>query len=409
MLLDIPPLLAEEIEVVKILASIDEIVVSMKNINSFMRMSINRCIDYTKASNGLILVPRFETVNFREALQMSINCMRNLQDGKSIELLPISSEISKLMILDLQWFQENVLCLLSNAVKYSCEGVVSISVTLMKNEEPTMLRIEVVDDGIGIADDVKPLLFTAFRQAQRMTGGTGLGLFALAKRMEAIGGKYGVENRKDDQNGTIFWFSIPYRPDLTPDSPGCRSNSSLNTIEQGVYKQNLPSLPQENIKCNPFDSPRKCDPLNILIVDDSISILKMSKKMVSRLGHTVTTAENGAVALKLLKSTFMTMSVGSAKVESTELLPKFDIVLMDLQMPIMDGLEATKRLRALENVVNLSSDNKIHQLIIGVSANSDHMTIEEAFTTGMDDFIPKPFNVESFEEVVKKLMNRKGG
>lgn len=403
MLDDIQNRLDERTEVLKTLKSINESVVNMKNINHFMRMSINRCIDYTKASNGMVLVPHMETVNFREMLNLPLSCMKNLQNGKvKIELLPINPNIAVSIITDPQWFQENVLCLLSNAVKYSAEGMVQLSVTLLHSSllrtsstdsecsvasaasiassvPDSYLRVDVIDTGIGVSDELKPHLFNPFKQAQRLAGGTGLGLYSLAKRIEAMGGKYGVKNREDGCQGSDFWFTVPYRPDES------HAEKFLTAEEK-------------------TGQPDEVKDLNILLVDDSLSILKMTGKMLTRMGHIVTTAENGAVAMRTVCSTFLHEAQSSSRNwKFDELLPKFDVVLMDLQMPIMDGLEATKRLRALEKEVEDNGGDPVHQLIVGVSANSDEETIKAAFDAGVDDFIPKPFNAKTFEDLYRSL------
>ena len=242
--------------------SISDSVVNMKNINSFMRMSINRCIDYTKASNGMVLVPHMETVNFREMLQLPLNCMKNLQNDKVvIELLPTSSEIASFVITDPQWFQENVLCLLSNAVKYSAEGVIMLSVSLVSeltanshpyatstnpNDEHLMIRVDVEDNGIGVSDEVKAHLFNPFKQAQRLAGGTGLGLYSLAKRMEAMGGRYGVENRYNGKPGSIFWFAVPYRPDYSQTMPTTTASGTA-ALDQANAVSDTPEIGRAHV------------------------------------------------------------------------------------------------------------------------------------------------------------------
>ncbi len=95
-----------------------------------MLMTINRCIDYTKASKGLKLVPKPETIDLKDAIQLPISCMRNMQQKIGINVNPIPDELCQYLITDKQWLQENLLCLLSNAVKYSAEGDVTISICM---------------------------------------------------------------------------------------------------------------------------------------------------------------------------------------------------------------------------------------------------------------------------------------
>jgi signal transduction histidine kinase len=169
-----------EAEKASMMASVMDSINNMKNVNEFMLMAINRCIDYTKASQGLTLVPRMETINFSEAINLPLRCMKDLQqNGKiNIQLTPFTSEFAEHIITDKQWLQENILCLLSNAVKYSVGGMVTVSATLQSAGVTTtqVIRIEVEDSGIGISDAVRSNLFAQFKQAQRLAGGTGLGM-----------------------------------------------------------------------------------------------------------------------------------------------------------------------------------------------------------------------------------------
>ncbi len=217
----------------------------LKNTNAFMLMTINRCIDYTKISKGLKLMPRRETINLSDIINMPLECMKNIQEKIDIVLNPIPSNVCSHIITDCQWLQENLLCLLSNAVKYSSSGTVDISIYLTsgtilsnlsqeeleksselletrkirtdlnissesdtyslpsihiypeenesrtnasspsKNSPPMLkrtfsqvqtnlfLRFDVQDMGIGLEEEAMKTLFSPFKQAQRLAGGTG--------------------------------------------------------------------------------------------------------------------------------------------------------------------------------------------------------------------------------------------
>eukprot|EP01034_Spumella_vulgaris_P001196 gene1196-biopygen1089 len=193
-------------------------------------------------------------------------------------------------------------------------------------------------------------LFTPFRQAQRLAGGTGLGLFSLSRRVDAIGGRYGVMKRPDGKQGSVFWFEIPYKPD---------SEYAKNMTQLAVSRSSSKSTPRISVhktvrRTSLLLSARKADslfvrstsPVNfpkslkILLVDDTLSIQKMTSMLLKKQGHTVTVAENGVVALELITIDYFDRAQDAAKG------PRFDIVLMDFQMPIMDGLETTRRIRA---------------------------------------------------------------
>lgn len=121
----------------------------LKNVhstNDFMMMTINRCLDYTKASKGLKLTPKFETIHLEECLVLPLTCMSNIQNRIVITLQPIPDSICSHIITDKQWLQENVLCLLSNAVKYSSQGEVTIKATIhFPQEEHERLRQEIAE------------------------------------------------------------------------------------------------------------------------------------------------------------------------------------------------------------------------------------------------------------------------
>jgi CheY-like chemotaxis protein len=136
--------------------------------------------------------------------------------------------------------------------------------------------------------------------------------------------------------------------------------------------------------------------LNILLAEDTLSIQKMTKMLLQRQGHVVTVAENGVEALELI-------TVKYEEAQRCALVPQmFDVVLMDFQMPVMDGLEATRRIRALETLMNedVSTEQRLfHQLFVGLSANSDDETVQLARSEGMD----KPFKAAVFNEVYQRF------
>ena len=555
----------------------------VRSTNSFMLMTINRCLDFTKVSKGMKLAPKLETIDLIETISLPIGCMKNIQNKVSLKVGNISDLVCSHIITDKQWLQENILCLLSNAVKYSSEGEVTISLSLqkyrngnipeedeipktkvisvpkgsslhgldangttgndgikvvaeaplvrsssqtLKSTDPSLLEdgepissssssrnmpwyedwwvtfkqlfrikprstkivpviaydhyvvpqedqmtslslrrsrrlastsaslrsatnkqrghafttisqqgkgyllIEVEDHGIGISDEDMQELFSPFKQTQRLAGGTGLGLFSLAKRIEAMHGSYGVKKRKDGQKGSLFWFSFPYRPDmLLAKSHGdgyakARMHeinsaptflASGSTMEDnGDNKQHKPPQLEPSNSIPVLNSDNRGDSiplikteststivpkpsirdkqLDILIAEDSPTIAKMVKMMLSRHGHKVTIAENGEIVLNRVTQRHENKS------------SPFDVILMDLQMPVMDGLEATRRLRKMEEEDH--SGEPMRFKVIGLSANSEEDTTQQAFEAGIDSFIPKPFDIQSFYTVMEGLKDR---
>lgn len=505
------------------LDGIEEEVRHMTVMNIFMFESINRVLDVTKTKKGMKLVPKNETISIAETLCLPVSCMKEIQSKIKIELLPINVNISSHIITDKQWFQENMICLLSNAVKYSSEGEVTISIskltnyscspesngseycdlkkpqrrgsdrlrfsglfskyeahTFFNNDNPhpphnvshsrslstsdlsksisrdslnivspksnLMLLVEVQDTGIGISQEVMDELFSPFKQAQRLAGGTGLGLYSLAKRVEALNGSYGVKARSDGKQGSNFWFTIPYKadhiaaneakealmkidvtrrnfssgveqlfsPELNPPTnevtltlgvyseSDCHSNKNADLKTSKVESLNESAATYscfiENINVDKDAIEENLPKLNILLVDDSLSILRVIGKMLNKNGHIVAEASNGEQALRLLDS-----------VRNDKTMMPIDVVILDLQMPIMDGFECTKRLRKKEKELRESGVCDDHQLVIVCSANSDEETSTLAYDAGVDEFLEKPLDIKQFMSAYMKSKDTNEG
>jgi hypothetical protein len=328
------------------LNAIKKCVMGMKGTTSFMTMTINRCLDYKKTNAGVRLVPKLETVYLKALLEMPIKMMRELMVNREIVLDTPGVDICTHVITDKQWLLENLLCLLSNALKYSLKGSVEVSVILLRpdyadtamagaetlvsprgeSEHVTgeYLRFEVQDAGIGLSDEAMQTLFNPFKQAQRMAGGTGLGLFSLAKRVEALRGQHGVCKRPDGGQGSVFWFSVPYRPDALTAALNSESSAASSTIislsdesaldiqdtleigaltTSSLEHHNHPHLHHRHgntVGGGTASHPEHVGPpkYNVLVVDDAPLIVRMTTMLLSRKGHRVTTAVNGAEALE---------------------------------------------------------------------------------------------------------------
>ena len=148
-------------------------------------------------------------------------------------------------------------------------------------------------------------------------------------------------------------------------------------------------------------------PLRILVVDDSPTIVKMTTMVLRRGGHAVDAAENGAVALDMIIARMQQQQGVAGQ-------PAYDVVLMDLNMPVMDGLEATSRLRAMENGVasvpgmsmGASQMAQHRQVIIAFSASSDVATMQAAFNAGVNDFLGKPFSLQAFYQALQRIQQQ---
>jgi CheY-like chemotaxis protein len=371
----------------------------LSDTNQFLTISINRCIDHSKVTNDVSLLASNTTFNLVETVKFPVDCIRRMQTAVTI-LVNVSDELQeKSIISDKLWFTENIFCLLSNAVRYSEGGTAELYVSKVDKDsssrttlhnaihrqlsitnEDTFLLIELIDSGKGLTDEQIPALFAPFKQAQRRAGGTGLGLFALASRMFALGGYYGVRRRADHQ-GSIFWFAIPYKEDDTLSHE--EGEVTYSTNEEECSSAKSPNIPYRT-------------PLSILLVEDALPMQKVLSRILQRQGHQVHLVDNGLKACHVL-------DVGSEHSTSATLLMTFDVVLMDLQMPVMDGFEAIRNIRDYE-----SSHQLPHQFIIAMSANSDEATVNDALKTGADSFVPKPFYIDNFNKLLYEYNSQQG-
>ena len=219
--------------------------------------------------------------------------------------------------------------------------------------------------------------------------------------MEALGGHYGIADRDDRAAGSQFWFSVPYCPDSDSGSSANDSSASRHSRSVSRRKLNLSNrfnfadIDMEGMDESVEDkliSPSSRKVHSVLIVEDSLVITKATSRMLVKAGYTVDTAENGAVGLEKMMANF------------------YEFVLMDLQMPIMDGLEATRRLRAFEgdHQADIESGSVTRQFIIGVSANGTDDVRSDALHSGMCDFCSKPFSFQDLCDMRERRLGMDG-
>ncbi len=243
-----------------------------------------------------------------------------------------------------------LLNLVGNAVKFTPAGSVKVNAKLLEGD---ILRVAVTDSGIGIPVEDQPKLFQDFSQiessASRRFGGSGLGL-AISKRIiSGLGGTIGMESVAG--KGSTFWFEVPVTSVEPYETPP----------QQTTIGKNGDTI---------------CYDAHILIVEDQLINREIAKALFESFGATVTTAENGEIALRFLENT------------------TFDLVIMDLQMPVMDGLTATKAARNLGFLVP----------IVGLTANAFPEDRQLCIDAGMNEFVAKPVTRDKIASVLKGVL-----
>jgi PAS domain S-box-containing protein len=260
------------------------------------------------------------------------------------------------VVLDPTRLRQVLLNLLGNAVKFTTQGGVTVHLRIAA-DEPTV-RIEVADTGSGIPADQQQRLFQDFErldiEANSKVEGAGLGLALSSRIATLMGGKLGHSNNSG--GGSVFWLELPLNifPTLLPDT-----------------------APAPEIDAQPAQLTRR---LNVLVVDDVLMNLDIAGSFLRAHGHGVTCVESGAEAIAAAASA------------------DFDCILMDVRMPEMDGLEATRRIRALEGV-------RGRVPIVGLTAQAFTDQIVECHKAGMDTHLAKPFDPDMLLAVVVQAVD----
>jgi signal transduction histidine kinase len=318
---------------------------------------LNDILDLSKIEAGKLGIENI-AFDLREVLTdiVSLNAARAEQ--KKLKLLSeIDDALPEFVVGDPVRIRQLILNLVSNAVKFTEKGEVYVRLKLLnRTDDKVRLRFEVSDTGVGIDKTTLDKLFTAFTQADGTTtrkyGGTGLGLAIVKQLVSLMHGVVGVESVP--RKGSTFWFEIPVGV----------AASGFKKKTQAVH-----------IEYPPLRSAR------ILLAEDNPVNQMVASRMLEKLGLQVVVVVNGNQALKQLEQ------------------DDFDIVLMDCQMPELDGFAATRILRDYE--LQLS---KLRTTVIAMTANVMEGDRERCLEVGMDDYIGKPVKLDELETVLRRWL-----
>ncbi len=308
--------------------------------------------------------------NLRQILESSVESLRVRALAKGLAFdMQVAADTPDLLRGDPQRLRQILTNLVSNAVKFTGSGKVSLDVRVERQAHDTAtLRFAVVDTGIGIRPDQAAGLFSPFVQADSSTtrkyGGTGLGLAISKQLVEMMGGSIGLDSREGE--GSTFWFTAVFGTPVGPGGPAT-VEVSFNQIALASQAANRPF-----VSCGV--GPAACE-VRILVADDDPTNRIVMKALLDKLGYQSSSVDNGAEAVEALRQ------------------GKYDVVLMDWQMPIMDGPEATRRIRASRHS---------HVPIVAVTASTMAGDRETCILAGADDYLPKPVELHRLAEVLAK-------
>jgi signal transduction histidine kinase/ActR/RegA family two-component response regulator len=318
---------------------------------------IDDILDFSKIEAGKLILNKVQ-FDLRKLIKQTVNTLYNKLQEKQIKIkYNISPDIPNVLIGDTVRLNQILINLLGNSIKFTNNnGLIKLTVTVSNiDDDNVKLIFKVEDNGIGISNDKLKDIFKSFTQAEsdttRKYGGTGLGLSIVKQLIELQDGKITVESEKD--KGTAFTFYIV-----------------MKRGDETIIEKHNNYIEYDEIK-----------DLNILLVEDNVINQILTVDILKLLDEEIVVdiAENGEIALN--------------RIEQND----YDLILMDIQMPIMDGNEATKRIRELD-----SHKSKIP--IIAMTAHALRNEKESCLSSGMTDYISKPFSSRDlFDKILKHI------
>jgi signal transduction histidine kinase/CheY-like chemotaxis protein len=334
---------------------------SIKDASSNLQVIIDEILDFSKLEAGKV---ELEQIGFRPKalLDLTYDILQFKAGDKNLEFsVNTAEEVPEVVLGDPVRINQVLINLAGNAIKFTENGFVRISVKqVSSNADVSKLRFEIQDSGIGISPEQKLKIFDQFSQASgdtnRKYGGTGLGLAISRQLVELHSGILDVDSVIGA--GSTFWFEIPVPigtvADLEEDQAESASAEELKGIRILLAEDNA---------------------MNVMVAVDTLE-MEISDVVIEVAG-------NGQIALDMLEAA------------------DYDLVLMDVQMPEMDGYEATRKIRAL------SDPEKAAIPIIAMTANATRSEIQACFDAGMDEYLAKPFETQDLLEKMLKTLQKK--
>ena len=320
---------------------------------------IDDILDFSRIEAGHVAVER-SRIDAKSIARDVATLLRPRAAKKKLELdVHWPAAVSSNIVADPGRLRQVLSHLVSNASKFTETGRVTIRAY---GDSEGMLRIEVADTGIGIAPEQLARLFTKFTQADSSTtrkyGGTGLGLAISKQLVELMGGQIGAHSRPG--SGSTFWFTLPF----AQRSETTGTNKALALEAQQPQPTGVESVGHS--------------PMRVLVVEDHAVNRLLATRLLKKLGCEVGIAENGRIACEQTAR------------------ESYDLVLMDCQMPEMDGFEATRTIR------NRELDTGRHLPIVALTANAMSEDRDRCLDAGMDGYISKPYSAADFERTLDR-------
>lgn len=325
---------------------------------------VNDILDFSKIEAGQLVLER-TAFNLREILEKPLKEMAGRAARKQLGFsASIDETLPPLLIGDPLRIRQILMNLIGNAIKFTVQGEVSLYVRVLSSTAgEVLLRFEVIDSGIGISKANQNRIFSAFAQADpsisRNFGGTGLGLSISASLVESMGGRISVSSSLGE--GSNFQFEVRFQiSDSKRDSQKKLAAGSTKRIGTATAEGGKKSL-------------------KVLVVEDNVVNQRLISTLLAQEGHSVLLATNGLEAIEMAARN------------------DFDIILMDIQMPVMDGLEASRIIRSAESL----GTRRVP--IIALTANAVNGVSQQCREAGMDGYLTKPLKTREIVDAVEKM------
>lgn len=318
---------------------------------------VNDILDFSKIEAGMVRIEEIQ-FNLHELLDSVITLFFVQAKEKNIDVrLQVSKTVPASIIGDPTRLTQILINLIGNAIKFTSKGNVKILVDVIEShDEKIHLQFKVIDTGIGISKEKISEIFERFTQAKsdtsRIYGGTGLGLSIVKKLIELQSGTISVKSEKD--NGSEFTFVIPYK------------KAEKQTTDSKINKENN----------SPFTF---SETSKILVVEDNLMNQKLAGFMLKDWGLKYDICNNGKLAIEKIKENNI-----------------YDVILMDIQMPEMNGYDTTKIIRE-ELMLNIP--------IIAMTADALPDERDKCISLGMTDYISKPIKADDLRNLIAKYIN----
>ena len=324
--------------------------ITAKNCADTLLRLINDILDISKLEAGKYKIKE-ETFDIRTAIEDTVAAQVPIATNKGLQLdCSFGSNIPKLVRGDGQRIQQVLNCLLSNAIKFTSEGSVRVKIASMDDgENKIKIRMAVADTGIGISAENQRRIFERFIKVDTFQQGTGLGLTISRTIIEALGGKIGVDS--EEGVGSTFWFTLP-----------------LDTKRTDIELS-------PDILVQSEETPRSDRHHSILIAEDVYENYFLLETLFSK-QYQLYHALNGQEAIDMFETYHP------------------DLILMDIKMPVMDGFEATRRIRTLSKTIP----------IIALTAFAFEREKEIAKQCEFTDYVVKPIDIKELKKLIAKVL-----